>query len=61
LIPERNPLPDSTSGETRPALAPSLAQALSGPDLQDLVTAWPTLPAHFKAAVLALLATASWD
>jgi hypothetical protein len=47
-------LPGNTSGDAAPALAP----AFSDPDLQRLVAAWPTLPAHFKAAVLALLATA---
>ncbi|HZY87461.1 MAG TPA: hypothetical protein VFE78_21670, partial [Gemmataceae bacterium] len=53
LAPERNPLSGSTSGDT--ALA--LAQALSDPDLQRRVTAWPALPAHFKPVVLALLAS----
>jgi hypothetical protein len=51
-------LPGNTSGDTPTALAPALAQAFSDPDLQRLVAAWPALPAHFKAAVLALLATA---
>jgi hypothetical protein len=58
LLAERNPLSGSTSGDAAPALALELAQALFDPDLQRLVTAWPTLPAHFKAAVLALLLTA---
>ena len=51
---ERNHLSGSTSGGT----ATALAQALSDPNLERLVTAWPTLTGHFKAAVLALLLTA---
>jgi hypothetical protein len=54
LFTERNPLSARTSGDT----ATALAQVLADPDLQRLVTAWPTLPDQFKAAVLALLATA---
>jgi hypothetical protein len=30
----------------------------TGPDLSRVVTAWPDLPAHIKAAVLALVGTA---
>jgi hypothetical protein len=58
LSTERNPLSGSTSSDTAPALALELAQALSDPSLRRLVTAWPTLTGHFKAAVLALLLTA---
>jgi hypothetical protein len=29
------------------------------PDLVRILDAWPTLPAHIKAAILALLTTAS--
>ena len=58
---ERNHLSGSTSGDTASALALALAAALSDRDLRRLVTAWPALPAHFKAAGLALLATAPWD
>jgi hypothetical protein len=40
-------------------LALALAQAeLIDADLARLVSAWPTLPAHVKAAVLALVKTA---
>jgi hypothetical protein len=59
LATERNHLSGSTSGDTALALALALAQTPSDLDLLRLVTARPTLPAHFKAAVLALLVTAS--
>jgi hypothetical protein len=54
LLTESNHFSGNTSGDTPAALA----QAFSDPDLQRLVSAWPALPAHFKAAVLALLGTA---
>jgi hypothetical protein len=34
------------------------AGATADPDLARVVTAWPDLPAHIKAAVLALVGTA---
>ena len=36
---------------------PLHAAAETDPDLARLVDAWPTLPPHIKAAVLALVAT----
>jgi hypothetical protein len=38
------------SGEPAPA-------AVTDPDLARILDAWPTLPAHIKAAILALMAT----
>ena len=46
-----------TSGQVEPALTPSL-QLPADPELARLVDAWPTLPAHIRAAVLALVQTA---
>ena len=56
---ERNPLPTGTSGDPAPALARGLAHALSDPDLQRIIDAWPVLPDHIRQAVLALVGTAS--
>jgi hypothetical protein len=58
LAAEHNPLSGNTSADLALALAPALAQAVCDPDFMRLVRAWPTLPAHLKAAVLALLTTA---
>jgi hypothetical protein len=65
----RNPLPDNTSGAeagrlTRPLHGASettgqnAAVQQADADLARVVTAWPDLPAHIKAAVLALVQTA---
>ena len=53
--PERKPLPDNTSGTPDPSLAPVLAPDPEDPDLVRVVTAWPALPPHLRAAVLALV------
>jgi hypothetical protein len=34
------------------------AENPADPDLARIITAWPVLPAHIKAAVLALIGTA---
>jgi hypothetical protein len=51
---------ENTSGAAAPALTRPLhtdAETGSDPDLARLVTAWPALPPHIKAAVLALVVT----
>jgi hypothetical protein len=54
-----NPLPDNTSGDGD---APHVPQHVPAdpiaPDLQRVVEAWPDLPPHIRAAVLALVGTA---
>jgi hypothetical protein len=52
-------LQDISSGDGGPQLSAPLAHRLQAdPDLARLVDAWPTLPAHIRAAVLALVQTA---
>ena len=46
-VPERNPFPGNTSGIPEDT------------DLARIVAAWPQLPPHLRAAMMALLATAS--
>jgi hypothetical protein len=56
-------LPANTSSTVDDPLSPQLAPEVktklstlsADPDLTRLVAAWPDLPAHIKAAVLALL------
>jgi hypothetical protein len=45
-----------TSGDCQERLSALLAQI--DPKLAELVNAWPDLPAHIRAAVLALVGTA---
>jgi len=50
---------DNDLGQHAHALAVRLqAQAETDPDLTRIVTAWPDLPLHIRAAVLALVGTA---
>jgi hypothetical protein len=62
-------LPPNTSGDTAARLAPQLAPSAreppsplaattADPDLARILDAWPTLPPHIRAAVLALIGTA---
>jgi hypothetical protein len=52
-------LPANASGDDSPSLSAPLAQqAPADPDLARVLDAWPTLPEHIKAAVLALVAAA---
>jgi hypothetical protein len=51
-------LPANTSGTADRPLAPQLAQDPEDPDLARLVAAWPSLPEHIRAAVVALVAAA---
>jgi hypothetical protein len=52
-------MPGNTSGEGAPRLSAPLAQqAPADPDLARLCAAWPALPAHIRAAVLALVSAA---
>jgi hypothetical protein len=57
---DSNALPDNTSGDGAaphvPQHVPAAAETDS--DLARVVTAWPDLPAHLRAAVLALIGTA---
>jgi hypothetical protein len=46
----------SVEGDAR--FAHGFAQTAPDPDLARVLDAWPSLPAHIKAAVLALVATA---
>jgi hypothetical protein len=59
---DRKPLPDTTSGaevhELAPQLAPEGAETPLDADLARVAAAWPDLPPHIKAAVLALVGTA---
>jgi hypothetical protein len=41
-----------------PLSAPLAQQAPTDPDLARVLVAWPALPPHIRAAVLALVATA---
>jgi hypothetical protein len=51
-------LQDKTSGDAVLQLSALLAHHLQpDPDLARLVDAWPALPAHIRAAVLALVQT----
>jgi hypothetical protein len=63
-------LPNNASGEAPARLSPQLAPgpeitladgpaAPTDPDLARVVSAWPDLPPHIRAAVLALVDTAS--
>lgn len=57
--PGPNPLPASTSGDSSPSVARQLPTgAENDPDMARILDAWPTLPAHIKAAVLALVGAA---
>jgi hypothetical protein len=56
---DRNPLQGNTSSNHASQLSAPLAQP--GPadaELARILDAWPTLPAHIRAAVLALVDTA---
>ena len=64
---ERNSLANSPFGQDdRPLTAPLTGTAASGcepvraadPDLSRVLAAWPNLPPHLRAAVLALIGTA---
>jgi hypothetical protein len=63
MLPAASVLPFAASGGIKPPLAQPLAQGspdgpVPDPDLARVVDAWPTLPDHIKAAVLALVTTA---
>jgi len=63
LPPSQVPVTQDTSDTDAGALAPLLTPAvptvpLSDPELARVVAAWPELPAHIKAAVLALVQSA---
>jgi hypothetical protein len=52
-------LPDKTSGTgSAPLTATLTGAAQADHDLAAVVTAWPDLPPHIRAAVLALVGTA---
>jgi hypothetical protein len=56
----RKPLQDNSSGDGAPRRSAPLAQQTpADPGLACLCSAWATLPGHIKAAILALVATAS--
>jgi hypothetical protein len=58
-IGEPNALHGNTSGETPPSVAVQLPTvADTDPDLTRLSSAWPKLPDHIRAAILALVTTA---
>jgi hypothetical protein len=51
---------ETTSGASNRPLTVLLARlAKTDPDLARILDAWPKLPAHIRAAVLALVATAA--
>jgi len=52
FVPVRKVLPANTSVDSPAPLAPPLAP---DPDLTRVVTAWPALPEHIRAAILALV------
>ena len=54
-----NPLPVNTSGDgDAPHVPQHVPTARTDPDLARVVTAWPDLPPHIRAAVLALIRAA---
>ena len=54
----RKSLQDNSSGDGGPQLSAPLAQLVpADADLARLCSAWPVLPDHIKAAILALVAT----
>jgi hypothetical protein len=58
--PIANPLQDQHFGQQAPALTAGLqAPAETDPDLVRIISAWPSLPPHIRAAVMALIGTAS--
>jgi hypothetical protein len=56
-------LPDNTSGTVAASLSPQLAPAApnppADPDRAAVAAAWPDLPPHVRAAVLALVDAAN--
>jgi hypothetical protein len=50
-------LPADVYGQDDGQLSSLLAQPAADPDLAQIIDAWPTLPAHIRAAVLALVGT----
>jgi hypothetical protein len=52
-------LPDNTSGDAVPPLAPVLAPAPQDPELARVVAAWPALPAHVRQTIATLIAAAA--
>ena len=59
--PAEEPGGTTTCDDATPALARCLhaeAETPAAPDLARIITAWPDLPAHIKAAILALVGTA---
>ena len=64
MSPEHNGKPANGLGDTADSVCRRFADStppkeLLDADLARLVDAWPTLPAHVKAACLALVATAT--
>ena len=60
-VTEPNPISDKTFGASDAALAARLqsaAETTSDSDLVHVIDAWPDLPPHIRAAVLALVGAA---
>jgi len=58
LAPERKSLPAKASGNNSGPLTAPLTCVAGDPDLARILDAWPDLPEHIKAAVLALVEAA---
>jgi hypothetical protein len=56
--PAASPLSDQDFGRQDPALGVHLSCEVPDPDLARVIIAWPDLPDHIRAAVLALVGVA---